>query len=120
VFLIIFLSQSLYNPKQWSEESYYESLAKVQREEMERREKEKRERTKVEFVSGTATKKSTTDSEDKKRKSKWDQTHPSSLANSAAAAATAAAAAAVLTNMPTGTKTAIPAFGTLPKKAKIT
>ena len=86
---------------------------------MERREKEKRERTKVEFVSGTAAKKSTTDSEDKKRKSKWDQTHPSSLANSAAAA-TAAAAAAVLTNMPTGTKTAIPAFGTLPKKTKIT
>lgn len=44
---LIFRSQSIYNPKQWSEESYYENLSKVQREEMDRREKERRDRTKV-------------------------------------------------------------------------
>ena len=62
----------------------------------------------MEFVSGMATKKSTSEDE-KKRKSKWDQTLPS---------ANSGVAAAILTNVPTGTKTAIPAFGTLPKKSK--
>lgn len=99
--------KSIYNPKQWSEGSYYEALAKKQRDEMDRREKERRDRTKVEFVSGTAIKK-TTSEDDKKRKSKWDQTAPNQQQS-----------AAILTSVPTGTKTAIPAFGTLPKKAKI-
>lgn len=75
---------------------------------MEKREKERRERTKVEFVSGTATKKASSGGgtdEEKKRKSKWDQTVPSSQS-------------AVLTSVATGTKMAIPAFGTLPKKPK--
>lgn len=75
---------------------------------MEKREKERRERTKVEFVSGTAAKKTGSGSADdeKKRKSKWDQTAPSNQA------------AAILTSVATGTKMAIPAFGTLPKKPK--
>lgn len=86
---------------------------------MEKREKERRDRTKVEFVSGTAAKKpagatggqtggsSTTQSgadEERKRKSKWDQTIPAHQAS------------AVLTAVATGTKTAIPAFGTLASK----
>ncbi|XP_046456925.1 SAP30-binding protein-like [Daphnia pulex] len=99
---------SIYDPYQWGEESYYENLSKVQREEMEKREKERRERTKVEFVSGTAPKKSGSSGgtdEEKKRKSKWDQTVPLSQG-------------ANLTSVATGTKMAIPAFGTLPKKAK--
>lgn len=75
---------------------------------MEKREKERRERTKVEFVSGTAAKKTSTSGtdEEKKRKSKWDQTVPSSQG------------ASMLTSVATGTKMAIPAFGTLPKKTK--
>ena len=65
--------KSIYDPYQWGEESYYENLSKVQREEMEKREKERRERTKVEFVSGTAPKKSGSSAdEEKKRKSKSD------------------------------------------------
>lgn len=99
---------ALYDPYQWGEESFYENLSKVQREEMEKREKERRERTKVEFVSGTAPKKTNTSGgtdEEKKRKSKWDQTIPLSQS-------------ANLTSVATGTKMAIPAFGTLPKKAK--
>lgn len=75
---------------------------------MEKREKERRERTKVEFVSGTAAKKPGSNSgteEEKKRKSKWDQTLPINQS-------------AVLTSVATGTKMAIPAFGTLPKKSK--
>jgi hypothetical protein len=105
---ITFNLQSIYDPYQWGEESYYENLSKVQREEMEKREKERRERTKVEFVSGTAPKKSGSSGgtdEEKKRKSKWDQTVPLSQG-------------ANLTSVATGTKMAIPAFGTLPKKAK--
>jgi len=94
---------AIYDPYQWSKESYYENLSRIQREEMEKRDKERRDRTKVEFVSGTAAKKSSVD-EDKKRKSKWDQTAQSQ--------------SVILTSVATGTKTAIPAFGTLPKKAK--
>ena len=71
---------------------------------MEKREKERRDRTKGKFVSGTAAKQSSIEN-DKKRKSKWDQTSPNQ--------------AAILTSVATGTKTAIPAFGTLPKKAKL-
>ena len=76
---------------------------------MDKREKERRERTKVEFVSGTAPKKPSSGSADdeRKRKSKWDQTLPANQS-------------AILTSVPTGTKTAIPAFGTLPKKSKQT
>ena len=77
---------------------------------MDKREKERRERTKVEFVSGTAPKKPSSGSaeDERKRKSKWDQTQPANNQS------------AILTSVPTGTKTAIPAFGTLPKKSKQT
>lgn len=77
---------------------------------MEKREKERRERTKVEFVSGTATKKpaATVSGEDeKKRKSKWDQPVPAVNPTSIPTVTVA-----------TGTKVAIPAFGSLPKKSK--
>jgi len=94
---------AIYDPYQWSKESYYDNLSKIQKEEMEKREKERRDRTKVEFVSGTAPKKTNVD-DDKKRKSKWDQTAQNQ--------------SAILTSVATGTKMAIPAFGTLPKKSK--
>ena len=89
---------------------------------MEKREKERRDRTKVEFVSGTATKKpsstgtsaaaavgqttSSSTDEERKRKSKWDQAMPGQQIQ----------AGAILTAVATGTKTAIPAFGTLASK----
>ena len=37
----------LYDPHCWGKESFYEHLARVQKEDMEKREKEKKERTKV-------------------------------------------------------------------------
>ena len=40
-------SQELYDPSIWGKQSFYEELAKVQKEDMERREKERKERTKV-------------------------------------------------------------------------
>ncbi|KAI9559054.1 transcriptiol regulator protein HCNGP-like [Daphnia sinensis] len=89
---------ALYDPYQWGEESFYENLSKVQREEMEKREKERREPPKKSNITGGT-------DEEKKRKSKWDQTIPLSQS-------------ANLTSVATGTKMAIPAFGTLPKKAK--
>jgi hypothetical protein len=46
----------MFNPHEWTQASYYDELAKVQKTEMDRREKERRDRTKVEFVSGTAKK----------------------------------------------------------------
>ncbi|XP_070566376.1 SAP30-binding protein-like isoform X2 [Ptychodera flava] len=73
----------MFDPHSWPEESYYEALAKAQKEDMAKREKERKDRTKVEFVSGTvkkvgaggATAATATSSTDtgKKRKSKWDQ-----------------------------------------------
>ena len=63
--------ESLFDINSWTEESFYENLAKAQKEAFEKKEKEKlKGRTQVEFVSGT--KKSTTGDEAKKRKSKWD------------------------------------------------
>ncbi|XP_067118366.1 SAP30-binding protein isoform X2 [Centruroides vittatus] len=46
----------IYNQHNWGPESFYDQLAKRQKEEMEKREKEKKERTKVEFISGTVKK----------------------------------------------------------------
>lgn len=37
----------------WGRDSYYDELAKAQKQEMDKREKDKKDRTKVEFVSGT-------------------------------------------------------------------
>ncbi|XP_071511661.1 SAP30-binding protein-like [Diadema antillarum] len=86
--------KDMYDPYCWEESSYYEALAKAQKEEIQKRkEKEKKERTKVEFVTGmvkkpqlqaalvtstTGTAPSTSAAsqgpvhEEKKRKSKWD------------------------------------------------
>ncbi|XP_033646438.1 SAP30-binding protein-like isoform X2 [Asterias rubens] len=46
----------VYDSHGWDENSYYEALAKAQKEDMARREKEKKERTKVEFKMGMARK----------------------------------------------------------------
>ncbi|XP_071497088.1 SAP30-binding protein-like [Diadema antillarum] len=87
--------KDMYDPYCWEESSYYEALAKAQKEEIQKRkEKEKKERTKVEFVTGmvkkpqlqaalvtstTGTAPSTSAAsqgpvhgKNKKRKSKWD------------------------------------------------
>lgn len=113
----------------WGEESYFENLSKLQRDEMDKREKERRERTKVEFVSGTAAKKvgppgtapssgnvqsNSADEDKSKRRSKWDQAVPG------AAAIPSGQSNVQFTSVPTGNKTAISAFGTLQKKAKPT
>lgn len=67
----------LYDPTIWGEQSFYEELAKVQKEDMERREKERKERTKVEVV--TVTKKldssssaASGDASKQNKRSKWD------------------------------------------------
>ncbi|XP_064634928.1 SAP30-binding protein-like [Lineus longissimus] len=67
----------LYDPSIWGKESFYDELARAQKQEMDKRDKEKKDRTKVEFVSGTIKKSSSTASlqqsdSDGKRKSKWD------------------------------------------------
>ncbi|NXH99483.1 S30BP protein, partial [Pachycephala philippinensis] len=45
--------KDMFDPHGWSEDSYYEALAKAQKIEMDKRAKAKRERTKIEFVTGT-------------------------------------------------------------------
>ncbi|NXM43734.1 S30BP protein, partial [Gymnorhina tibicen] len=52
--------KDVFDPHGWSEDSYYEALAKAQKIEMDKLVKAKRERTKIEFVTGT--KKGTTTS----------------------------------------------------------
>ncbi len=50
-FFVVF--QTIFDPHEWHESSYYDELAKAQKELMEKREKERKERlTKVDFVSG--------------------------------------------------------------------
>nr|CAI5857171.1 unnamed protein product [Callosobruchus analis] len=102
---------SIYDPLKWDKESYYEELAKIQKQEMDKREKEKK--TKIEVMSGT--KKS---EDDKKRKSKWDQPGGGgSLAMPPVKPAGVLQPA--LTTSATGTKgTVISAFGSLPKKPR--
>lgn len=116
---------SMYDPLRWGKESYYEELAKAQKEEMDKKTKESKEKTtKVEIVVGTAKKPSggsatvikasgvAVSAEDKNRRSKWDQiTGSGSLGP--------ILPTAPLTTSVTGTKgTVISAFGSLPKKAK--
>ncbi|XP_004557537.2 SAP30-binding protein isoform X1 [Maylandia zebra] len=102
--------KDMFDPHAWSEDSYYEALAKAQKVEMDKLEKAKKERTKVslttkksgllcqsasgiEFVTGTkkgtnpsstaasTTSNTTTTSTDaQKRKSKWDSALPVTLA----------------------------------------
>ncbi|KAG7158675.1 SAP30-binding protein-like, partial [Homarus americanus] len=39
----------MYDPHCWGKESYYDELARVQKEEMDKREKERKDKTKVNF-----------------------------------------------------------------------
>ncbi|XP_035377917.1 SAP30-binding protein isoform X1 [Electrophorus electricus] len=122
--------KDMFDPHGWSEDSYYEALAKAQKVEMEKLEKAKRERTKIEFVTGT--KKGTTTNtaaapttsmstaEAQKRKSKWDSAVPVTLAQPVLLTTSATLPAVVsVTTTASGTKTTvISAVGTILKKAK--
>ncbi|KAH8365314.1 hypothetical protein KR084_009248 [Drosophila pseudotakahashii] len=99
----------IYDPLQWGEESYYESLAAVQKTEMLKRQKDRKDMDKVEQATALARK---VEEEAKKRKSKWDQPAPSSTVVKPTLPA--------LTTTVTGTKgTVISAFGSLPKKPAV-
>ncbi|NXC80946.1 S30BP protein, partial [Cercotrichas coryphoeus] len=45
--------KDMFDPHSWSEDSYYEALAKAQKIEMDKWKKAKKEHTKIEFVTGT-------------------------------------------------------------------
>ncbi|KAM9832365.1 SAP30-binding protein [Neosynchiropus ocellatus] len=126
--------KDMFDPHGWSEDSYYEGLAKAQKVEMDKLEKAKKERTKIEFVTGTKkgtvasstaasnTNNTTTTSTDaQKRKSKWDSAIPVTLAQPTLITTTSATLPAVVsvTTTASGTKTTvISAVGTIVKKAK--
>ncbi|NWH38727.1 S30BP protein, partial [Chloropsis hardwickii] len=44
--------KDMFDPHSWSEDSYYEALAKAQKTEMDKLKKAKKECTKIEFVTG--------------------------------------------------------------------
>ncbi|XP_067913949.1 SAP30-binding protein isoform X2 [Heterodontus francisci] len=125
--------KDMFDPHGWSEDSYYEALAKAQKIEMDKIEKAKKERTKIEFVtrtktgtntsSGTATTTtaSTTMADSQKRKSKWDSAVPvTTIAQPTIITTTATLPGVVtVTTSATGAKTTvISAVGTIVKKAK--
>ncbi|XP_062331361.1 SAP30-binding protein isoform X2 [Osmerus eperlanus] len=130
--------KDMFDPHGWSEDSYYEALAKAQKVEMDKLEKAKKERTKVrttgeiEFVTGTkkgtnptcaaasTTNTTTTSTEAQKRKSKWDSAVPVTLAQAPLLTTTATLPGVVsVTTTASGTKTTvISAVGTILKKAK--
>ncbi|XP_019939161.1 SAP30-binding protein isoform X2 [Paralichthys olivaceus] len=127
--------KDMFDPHGWSEDSYYEGLAKAQKVEMDKLEKAKKERTKIEFVTGTkkgtnpsstaaSTTSNTTTStatDAQKRKSKWDSAIPVTLAQPTLISTTTATLPAVVsvTTTASGTKTTvISAVGTILKKAK--
>ncbi|KAK3101563.1 hypothetical protein FSP39_004518 [Pinctada imbricata] len=84
----------IYDPHSWGKESFYDALDKAQKAEMEKREKERKDRTKMSYLFNT---------DEKKRKSKWDSQVP----------------VGALTSSATGTKsTVIPATGSISKKPK--
>lgn len=104
----------IYDPLRWGKESYYEDLAKVQKQEMDRREKERK--AKVEVVSGT--RRTAAEEDIKRRKSKWDQ--PAGNNPLVSTLKPAGLIQPTLTTSATGTKgTVISAFGSLPKKPRI-
>ncbi|KAF2363690.1 SAP30-binding protein [Trinorchestia longiramus] len=105
---------SLYDPHCWGKESFYEELARVQKEEMEKREKERKERTKVDFVAGTKKSTAGTEEETKKRKSRFDSGRPDSATSSVAKPV------GLMSSLPAPVhpKTSIDAFGSLSKKMK--
>ncbi|KAK4319635.1 hypothetical protein Pmani_009420 [Petrolisthes manimaculis] len=96
----------MFDPHCWGKESYYDELARVQKEEMDKREKERKDKTKVDIISGT---KKPVEEEAKKRKSRFDQAGPT------ANVIKPLVAPPTLTSMPSGTKTTIDAFGSLKK-----
>ncbi|KAM4624418.1 SAP30-binding protein isoform 2-T2 [Polymixia lowei] len=126
--------KDMFDPHGWSEDSYYEALAKAQKVEMDKLEKAKKERTKIEFVTGTkkgtnpsntaasttGTTATTTATEAQKRKSKWDSAVPVTLAQPTLLTTTATLPGVVsVTTTASGTKTTvISAVGTILKKAK--
>lgn len=63
--------KKLYDPTIWGPESYYDNLAKVQKEYHDRKEKEKLKRAHVDFVTGV--KKTESSGNGSEKKSKWDQ-----------------------------------------------
>lgn len=106
----------MYDPLRWGKESFYEDLAKVQKQEMDKREKERK--AKVEVVSGTRRPGSAADDDAKRRKSKWDQ--PGGNNAPSQKLQPAGLIQPTLTSSATGTKgTVISAFGSLPRKPKI-
>ncbi|XP_059893583.1 LOW QUALITY PROTEIN: SAP30-binding protein [Gadus macrocephalus] len=118
--------KDMFDPHGWSEDSYYEALAKAQKVEMDKMEKARKDRTKIEFVTGT--KKGTTSSatsttataEAQKRKSKWDSAVPVTVAQPPLLPAAGPIPGVVsVTTTASGTKTTvISAVGTILKKAK--
>ncbi|XP_041942749.1 SAP30-binding protein isoform X2 [Alosa sapidissima] len=124
--------KDMFDPHGWSEDSYYEALAKAQKIEMDKLEKAKKERTKIEFVTGTKKGTATnaassagsaataTATEAQKRKSKWDSAVPVTLAQPALLTTTATLPGVVsVTTTASGTKTTvISAVGTILKKSK--
>ncbi|KAM3860081.1 SAP30-binding protein [Diretmus argenteus] len=125
--------KDMFDPHGWSEDSYYEALAKAQKVEMDKLEKAKKERTKIEFVTGTkkgtnpsstaastTSTTTTTATEAQKRKSKWDSAVPVTLAQPTLLTTTATLPGVVsVTTTASGTKTTvISAVGTILKKAK--
>ncbi|XP_041942750.1 SAP30-binding protein isoform X3 [Alosa sapidissima] len=125
--------KDMFDPHGWSEDSYYEALAKAQKIEMDKLEKAKKERTKIEFVTGTkkgtatnaassagSAATATATAEAQKRKSKWDSAVPVTLAQPALLTTTATLPGVVsVTTTASGTKTTvISAVGTILKKSK--
>ncbi|XP_054913419.1 SAP30-binding protein [Poeciliopsis prolifica] len=126
--------KDMFDSHGWSEDSYYEALAKAQKVEMDKLEKAKKERTKIEFVTGTkkgtnpsstaasttSSSTTTTSTDSQKRKSKWDSAIPVTLAQPTLITTTATLPAVVsVTTTASGTKTTvISAVGTILKKAK--
>lgn len=110
----------VYDPHGWGKESFYDALDKAQKVEMEKREKERKERTKIEFVTGTKRPPSAADvtSDDKKRKTKWDN-QPSSNVTGSRGGLPGVINPSVVTGSASGTKsTVIPAVGNITKKPK--
>ncbi|XP_011209604.2 SAP30-binding protein [Bactrocera dorsalis] len=96
----------IYDPLQWGPESYYEELARIQKNGMLKRQKERKDTDKIEQATALARK---VEEEAKRRKSKWDQP-----------AASVKPIPPTLTTTVTGTKgTVISAFGSLPKKPAV-
>jgi len=71
--------KKLYDPSVWGPESYYDELAKKQKEYHKEKEKEKLKKTHVEFISATkkpATSQAPASLSVSEKKSKWDQKVP--------------------------------------------